>query len=455
MQQLLPILILLAAIGLVISRLPKIDMGHSEAFLRRRVQNWVPMGLLYSFLYMGRYNLTVAKDVFAERMNNEAFATIFAAGTWVYGLAFLINGPLTDRFGGRAAILVAGAGSIAANLAMGLVTASGYDGDLRLVFGVLYSMNMYFQSFGAVAIVKCNAPWFYVKERGAIGALFGILISLGLYFAYDWGAKIVKAFPLEYVFYIPSALLLALCVAVFVLVRDTPAQAGFQDFDTGDATDDNEGKLSVVQVFKKMLSNKVILTIAVIEFCSGFLRQAVMQWYRTFCKQVGFTHGFVYENWGMLLCCAGILGGVFAGYVSDHVFGSRRGPVAAVLYGALLAIAGVMVFAFQVDAALGWLAVAFSMAVIGVHGMLSGTASMDFGGRKNTGVAVGLIDGFVYAGTGAMSVIYAAILPNGEAAKVVDNWHIWPISLIPVALIGLALAATLWNARASNKAGAH
>lgn len=455
MQQLLPILILLAAIGLVISRLPKIDMGHSEAFLRRRVQNWVPMGLLYSFLYMGRYNLTVAKDVFAERMNNEAFATIFAAGTWVYGLAFLINGPLTDRFGGRAAILVAGAGSIAANLAMGLVTASGYDGDLRLVFGVLYSMNMYFQSFGAVAIVKCNAPWFYVKERGQIGALFGILISLGLYFAYDWGAKIVKAFPLEYVFYIPAALLLALCVAVFVLVRDTPAQAGFQDFDTGDATDDNDERLSVVEVFKKMLSNKVILTIAVIEFCSGFLRQAVMQWYRTFCKQVGFTHGFVYENWGMLLCCAGILGGVFAGYVSDHVFGSRRGPVAAVLYGALLAIAGVMIFTFQVDAALGWLAVAFSMAVIGVHGMLSGTASMDFGGRKNTGVAVGLIDGFVYAGTGAMSVIYAAILPNGDAAKVVDNWHIWPISLIPVALIGLVLAATLWNARASDKAGAH
>ena len=169
----------------------------------------------------------------------------------------------------------------------------------------------------------------------------------------------------------------------------------------------------------------------------------------------GFTHGFVYENWGMLLCCAGILGGVFAGYVSDRVFGSRRGPVSAVLYGALVALGVLMIFTFQIDSVVGWIAVAFSMAVIGVHGMLSGTASMDFGGRKNTGVAVGLIDGFVYAGTGAMSVLYAAILPNGDAAKDVNNWHIWPISLVPVALIGLILAATLWNARASSKAGAH
>ena len=39
---------------------------------------------------------------------------------------------------------------------------------------------------------------------------------------------------------------------------------------------------------------------------------------------------------------------------------------------------------------LGWLVVFMSMAVIGVHGMLSGTASMDFGGKKNVGVAVGI-----------------------------------------------------------------
>ena len=41
-----------------------------------------------------------------------------------------------------------------------------------------------------------------------------------------------------------------------------------------------------------------------------------------------------------------------------------------------------------------------SLAVIGVHGMLSGTATMDFGGKKAAATATGLVDGFVYLGTG-------------------------------------------------------
>ena len=53
-------------------RLPKVDVGHSDAYLRRRVMNWLPVGLLYAFLYMGRYNLTVAKGVF-EDMAEEGF----------------------------------------------------------------------------------------------------------------------------------------------------------------------------------------------------------------------------------------------------------------------------------------------------------------------------------------------------------------------------------------------
>ena len=63
-----------------------------------------------------------------------------------------------------------------------------------MVFAGLYGLNMYFQSFGAIAVVKCNAPWFHVRERGVFGAIFGILISLGIYFAFDWGYAIVNGF---------------------------------------------------------------------------------------------------------------------------------------------------------------------------------------------------------------------------------------------------------------------
>lgn len=84
------------------------------------------------------------------------------------------------------------------------------------------------------------------------------------------------------------------------------------------------------------------------------------------------------------------------------------------------------------------------MSIIGVHGMLSGTASADFGGRKNAGIAVGLIDGFVYLGTFLQSFVLGNWLPSKkdvEAAADISNWKIWPIAMIPFAIIDPAPAA--------------
>ncbi|HET6582352.1 MAG TPA: MFS transporter [Nannocystaceae bacterium] len=462
LEELISIAILVAVIGFVIARLPKTDLGHSPAFRARRLRNWLPVGLLYALLYMGRYNLTVSKDVFGEMldlageplMTNNDFGTIFGVGTAVYGCAFVLNGPLTDRIGGKAAILIGALGSIAANLAMGVVTQTAGTSDPMVLLCILYGVNMYFQSFGAVAIVKINAPWFHVRERGTFGAIFGILISLGVYLALDVGKMVVDELPLAWVFYAPALLLMVFWLIVVVWVKDTPTQAGHADFDTADASSgDDAPRLPVRVVFAQMLSHPIIMTIACIEFCSGFLRQAIMQWYRTFAKATGLEGSFVYDHWGMLSCCAGILGGVFAGVISDRLFGSRRGPVSAVLYGMMLAGAVLLVFSLGTPL-LGPIVVFMSMCVIGVHGMLSGTASMDFGGRKNAGVAVGIIDGFVYAGTAAMSFTYGAILPDGDLAKDVGNWTPWPLAMIPMAVIGLVLARRVWHAMPKAK-GTH
>ncbi len=478
MEEFAPIALLLVVVAIVIARLPKVEgLGHTDAFRRRRVMNWLPLGLTYAFLYMGRYNIKVSQHAFGDidfggspLMTNQDFSLIFMAGTVTYGISFLINGPLTDRYGGKFSILVGAAGSAVMNLVMGLCTWSVLNAgpgadfigtNLTVLFCVLYALNMYFQSFGAVAIVKANAPWFHVHERGVFGAIFGILISLGIYFAFDWGYMIIENFDLEMVFLIPTILLAIFWVADLVMVKNTPGEAGYDDFDTADASSGDEGpQLGAIEVFKMMFRNPVIITIACIEFCSGFLRQAIMQWFRSYAKQtdesLGLMGSFVYDNWGMMLCCAGILGGVLAGVISDRVFQSRRGPVAGILYGGMLLGAVVMVFTYQ-TAFVPWLVVLMSMCVIGVHGMLSGTASMDFGGKKNVGIAVGIIDGFVYMGTGFMSLTYFFVLPN-DADKAVaadpNNWLSWPVSMIPISIIGLVLALRVWNAKPKPKGGA-
>ena len=97
-------------------------LNHSRWFLVRRFINWFPLGMTYAFLYMGRYNLNVAKNALGTLMTNRDFGLIFAAGTWTYALSFLINGPLVDKIGGKRGIIIAAIGASAANIMLGVLT---------------------------------------------------------------------------------------------------------------------------------------------------------------------------------------------------------------------------------------------------------------------------------------------------------------------------------------------
>jgi OPA family glycerol-3-phosphate transporter-like MFS transporter len=193
-----------------------------------------------------------------------------------------------------------------------------------------------------------------------------------------------------------------------------------------------------------MVSNPVILTIILIESCSGFVRGGIMKWGFVFAKETG--QEWLSGNWGVYLCIAGILGGVFAGVISDRVFQSRRGPSAVILY-ALTSISVALGAALISSPIVGVLVLFGIMSVIGVHGMLSGTASMDFGGRKNVGLAVGLIDGMVYLGFGVQSILLGFVLPTGEEQTDPANWRIWLLVILPVAVMGLLLSLRIWNAK--------
>ena len=458
-------------------------MGHSGAYMRRRAFNWVPLGVTYALLYMGRYNLTVAKLAFGEEaMPREDFGLIFGAGTITYAFAFLINGPLTDKIGGRKAMLIAAAGATVANGAMGLVTFLEPKGSLVLIFSVMYSLNMYFQSFGAVSIVKVNSHWFHVRERGMFGGIFGIIISAGIFLAFQVGGTIVDLFhtttavsgiwmtgptslpvmsfatvtsPPYWVFWIPSGLLLVFLVINYLVVQDNPKKANLENIETGDASSgEDDTPDPVLVILKKVVTNPIVLTIGLIEFCTGVLRQGVMHWYPMLAKDLGYYKTFfVTDNWGTMLFIAGATGGMTAGWISDKVFGSRRAPVAGLLYGLMALCVVVMIFGLSSPWVLGACVFLVSYCVIGTHGMLSGTASMDFGGRKNVGTAVGLIDGLVYLGTGVQSVCLGYLTKSekgwtfgGYFTQEQAGWSLWPVFLLPFAIIGTILAIRIWKA---------
>lgn len=482
---------------------------HSDAYRLRRFWNWFPMGLAYALLYMGRYNLTVAKNALGDQLSKDEFGQIFGVGTFVYGLAFVINGPLTDRIGGRKAMLVALLGAGVVNLALGLHLERALSSDAAsLYWGVLllYAANMYFQSFAAVAIVKVNAAWFHIRERGGFSGIFGTMIASGIFLAFtgnEWilaqvGATEAGLARTWWAFLGPAVLLLAMFAIELFLLRDSPSQAGQADFDTGEGSvSSGSESLSGLRLIWRILTHPILLTVAFIEFCTGVLRQAVMNWFPIYAKEVwelpsdhalrkgdwsavgggtglliafgagialfliartlsGRARGWTIAlaalaclvpfafggGWGGLLFVAGVVGGNVAGWCSDLFFHSRRGPTVALFYGVCVLGAVGLYFTLsptpQHVGAMTVLMFAMSVAVIGSHGLLSGTATMDFGGRKAAGTAVGVIDGFVYLGTGLQAVSLGKLTER--------DWSYWPLFMLPFAVLGFLLCLRIWHA---------
>jgi len=466
-------MLVLGAVGFVIGLYFKTNpLKHSQKFMFRRFVNWFPMGMTYAFLYMARYNLNVSKNALGLMMSKEDFGIIFGVGTTIYGLSFLLNGPLVDKIGGKKGIIIAALGACIANVALGLVTFLFVKGQIKghvvIIYSALYALNMFFQSYGAVSIIKIKAYWFHVRERGVFGAIFGTLISVGIYFAFDWGQGIADAAALHpthqmnafqqfirsafaidtgatdavwLVFFIPAFLLVIWALIDMWLLKDTPGEADFDDFDTHDASSgEMEKDFSMSELLKKIFTSPILLTVALIEFTSGVIRNGVLQWYFIFAKEVPQPGAeFFARKWGLLLCLTGIFGGFLAGWMSDKLFQSRRGPPAAVMNAAMLLLTITMALLLSHSPfGVGTCAVLISLAVIGVHSIMSGTAAADFGGRKATATASGITDGFVYLGSGLQSVCLGYLTTK--------DWHFWPLFLVPFTVLGLVLAIKIRKA---------
>ncbi len=445
---------------------------HTKAFMWRRFLSWFPLGMTYAFMYMARYNLDALAT--AEVITKAQKSQISGWGFFVYAASLFVSGPLIDRIGGKKGMIMAALGAAIFNILMGLTLYTHMKGGMELnivlALSILYSLNMFFQSFGAISTIKVKSYWFHVRERGTFGAIFGTLISLGVYFAFDWTEAIAKAVKVNYtgesnafrdfmqnflalqnaevsavwwIFFIPAGFLLLWALIDLILIKDSPDEAGFPKLETHDAShgDTTVDVRTWFQVIKSILTNRVILMIGVIEFTSGILRDGVMKWYRLYAKDTGMGVEGILHHWGLWAAVTGILGSFAAGWASDKFFQSRRAPVAGIGQVLMFMATGAMALAMIMSGSpivVGIGALVIMMAVIGVHSIMSGTATADFGGRKGAATATGVADGFSKLGSSFQEFVLGAIIT-------VDTWHYWPSFLMPFTLLGLFFAWKLWQ----------
>jgi OPA family glycerol-3-phosphate transporter-like MFS transporter len=86
---------------------------------------------------------------------------------------------------------------------------------------------------------------------------------------------------------------------------------------------------------------------------------------------------------------------------------------------------------------IGICAVTTMMAVIGVHSIMSGTATADFGGKKAAATATGIADAFSKLGS-AIQAFAVGILAT-------KSWSYWPMFLFPFTIVGLVFAIRMWT----------
>jgi MFS transporter, OPA family, glycerol-3-phosphate transporter len=241
------------------------------------------------------------------------------------------------------------------------------------------------------------------------------------------------------VFFIPAAILIFWALVDWWLIKDTPEEADFAPFDPHDASSGvMHIELTTMDLLKKVFANRLMLLIAAIGLTTGVLRNGIMQWYFVFAKEVKQPGAeFFFDHWGLLLCIFGIVGG-FTGMISDKFFQSRRGPPVAICCGLMFVLTVVMAaFLFSSPRIVGWTCVLITTAAIGVHSLMSGTAAADFGGRKATATCSGIVDGFVYLGSGLQSFFIGHLASR--------SWLWWPLFLMPFALLGGYLALKIWH----------
>jgi OPA family glycerol-3-phosphate transporter-like MFS transporter len=419
---------------------------HSPQFRRRRATNWLTLGFMYSAMYMGRYNLSFANAYLSKAFgwNKAQIGMIISSALLVYGLSAMFNGPISDKIGGRKSMLIGACGTVVFNFLFGLGAYLGFlgTGTLLLVyFASVWSLNSYFQSYSALSLIKVNAGWFHITERGVFSAIFGMMIQFGRLSILVLGGYLVTVLPWQWVFFVPAAVVAVMAYLTYRNVQNAPEDCGLPELDVQDASSGDTNVVNFKYVMKKVFTNPITLTIAVAEFCTGVVRHGFEQWFPRY--MVEYQHlsldSKIFQSNAIAVVGAGIVGAFAAGTLSDYLFKGRRTPVAFSGYFIQVLSLAVIWKATNIH----FIIAAFMMnsfAISMVHSMLSGTASMDFGGKKAAATAAGLFDGMQYIGGSVVGVGMGWLLDK-------FGWVAWGPSMIAFSVIGGCLMLWLWNAR--------
>jgi OPA family glycerol-3-phosphate transporter-like MFS transporter len=415
-------------------------LHHPPGFRPRRGLNWAVVGLMYTTYYLCRYNFSYANKSIADEFHfsYETMSTILSVNFFAYGCGQIINGLLTDRIGGKRAMLIGAAGTVLMNFLFGVASFWG----MLWLFTLLWGLNGYVQAFGSPGFIKINSAWFSEKERGTFAGIFGCMINLGRVLATFLLPALLTGFvflgmwhiPPQHwrvLFWVPAGVATVMAIILAIVVKDTPEEAGYNNIFAGEADHaDQNVRTELWVVFKLIVTNPVVWVMAVAYGCTGAVRQSVDQWFPRYFQEVHQLNmrDSKFQWVGFMIPIAASGGSLLSGWVSDRFFHSRRAPVAGGIYVIEVCVLLMASQVHTVNLALVFF-VLVSFTVNSTHSLLGPAAAMDIGGRKAAAFASGVIDSFQYFGAAAAFKVLGWVLQN-------YGWNYYFYYMIPFGVVG-------------------
>lgn len=424
-----------------------------DAVPSRRLSAWhkatiALLALGYAGYYFCRSNLAVVLPELIQDLAHRGMSPseaqvklgfMASAGTIAYALGKFISGALADRYGGRRNFLCGMAGSMLFTILF--VLGGGFP-----IFTIAWIGNRLFQSAGWSGLVKVSSRWFSYSTYGSVMAILSLSFLFGdAVCRWSMGQLMALGIGWQGVFYAATASLGILFLANLVLLRETPQQRGLPApqanplnvyAETGD--DNNVEHPGMAAILLPLLTSFPFWLVCLLSLGTTLLRETFNLWTPTYFVQVV---GLAPSDAASKSALFPLLGGVavlMAGILSDRLGLNGRNIVIVCGMGASTAC--LLVLGAIAPHANPWIPVCLialvGFLILGPYSYLAGAMSLDFGGKRGSATAAGIIDGVGYL---------AGYMSGDTVARVTVayGWNNAFRMLAAVALLTTAVASVL------------
>lgn len=406
-----------------------------SAFHRRRIAGFVVLSVAFMIAFFHRVSPTVITDQLMQAFGVSATAlgSLAAMYFYVYTLMQVPAGVLADRIGPRISVSVgsaiAGVGTLLFAAAPGILAADA--GRLLIGLGVATAF---------VGLMKYSAVWF---DAGIYGLISGFVVLMG-----NIGA-VLGASPLAWVltsmdwrtaFAGLGGLSLLVAVAVFVVVRDSPRQAGFTAL-----APQFEPRLreSWHQEFMQVVANRRVWPyfIGLFSIVGSFFAFTGL-WAVPMLQDVYAVSRQAASGYVTIALIFFALGSFAGGWLSDHL--GRRRPALVTTAAATLGI-------YLATLLLPWEPGPSAWLLFIGHGLAPAAmvscyaAAKESVDARHTGMAIAFVNTGLFLGAAILQPLFGLLLDSGgEPGYGAEDYARGLWLLIGVSAVGLAV---MWFSR--------